>query len=72
MKNCVTTTLRISGLSEIEKYSYFEKFGRSGFLEVEGKILLDLKEFNEFGISELNTFFNISAENFDYLVIELP
>lgn len=64
-------TLTISGLTRIKVESYFEKFGETGWLDCEEKILIDVKSLNEHEISKYNMFFGIDAIDFDWIVVDL-
>ena len=64
-------SLYISGLSGMEVESYFEKFGETGWLDIEQKILIAVKEMNEFEISKLNTFFGIMAQDYTWVIVDL-
>ena len=71
MQTSNVNTLFIDGLTRMERASYFEKFGQLGFLNIENQALIEIERENKYTISKLNTFFNIFAENFDYLIVDL-
>lgn len=66
-----TNSIYISGLTAMEVESYFEKFGEDGWLDIEEKILIPLKEQNEFLISKLNNFFGIQCQDYSWIVVDL-
>ncbi len=69
-----TNSLYVSGLSAMEVESYFEKFGEEGWLDCEEKILISVKDKNEYQISKLENFFNIilwKTVNIAWIIVDL-
>lgn len=71
MTKTSVNSLAISGLTKEEINSYFEKFGETGWLDCEGKILINVSSLNEFEISKYNMFFGIFATDFGWIVVDL-
>jgi hypothetical protein len=71
MIKTLSNILTISGLTAMEQDSYFEKFGENGWLDVEQKILIDVKSLNEYEISKYDMFFGISIVDYEWVVVNL-
>jgi hypothetical protein len=71
MKKRKIDSLMISNLTRMEFGSYIEKFGDNGWLDIENKILIDMREMNEFSVSKLDTFFGINSSDYLFIIVDL-
>lgn len=71
MTKAPTNTLHISGLTAMEVESYFERFGETGWLDCEEKILIDVKALNEFELSKYDMFFGLVTKDYDWIIVDL-
>lgn len=71
MKKKESNCLIISNLTRMEFGRYIEKFGEEGWLDNENKILINVAEMNEFGISNLNTLFGINSSDYLFIIVDL-
>ena len=65
-------SIYISGLTIVEMQSYFEKFGSEGFFGGHGggRVLISIKDKNQYVINKLETFFNIDLTNITFVVLD--
>ena len=66
--NCIT----VSGLTNVEVNSYFEKFGEAYWAADENIVCIPVAEMKEFRISELEIFFGVTLSKLTrYLIVRL-
>lgn len=72
MKVYETNCIVVTGLTDIETKSYFEKFGEQYYNDKEEIICIPLQKMNEFEMSKLEMFFAVDDDlsKSQYLVIE--